>query len=122
MRAACCHLSLLTLFGTMVLPFLLGFMQDEDPEFAKGHRYGALVYQGLGLAIFAAGALVSRLPGALFDPFMAGAILTFYWSVYLSALFVFFGGAIYLAVQAWSGHTFDMGGLNQWVYDEPPTN
>ena len=117
-RAALCHLSTLTVIGIFWVPFLLGFVPEEEhPEFYTTHRYGALCYQILGLIGFGLGAALSYLPGRFTDEFTAGAVLAFFWVVYLCLFGIYLLIAVFLAIQAWSGQEFHLGFLDRFVYD-----
>lgn len=117
-RAALCHLSTLTVVAAFLFPLSTSLVPEEDPEFSRGHRVGSLLYQLLGLVIFGSSFLLTGVFGNFSDDFVAGAALTFFWIVLLCALGVYSLGAIYLAMQAWSGNAFELGLLNSMVYKD----
>ena len=117
-RAAFCHLSVLTVFGAFLFPLATNLIEEPDPEFNRGHRVGAIIYQLVGLLVLFCCYVLSGLFGNFADDFTAGAALTFFWIVFLCAAGVYFLGAVYLAMQAWSGSPFELGLLNSMVYKD----
>ena len=115
-RAACYHLSVLSFLGVLWVPIALGFVEEQDPEFSLPHRKGAIFYQLIGILVFVALALLTRIPMLAYDAFTMGAILTFYWVFYLCLMGLYLAGAVYLSLQAWSGQAFDFTPLNSLVY------
>jgi uncharacterized Tic20 family protein len=115
-RAACCHLAVFTVLGTFLIPFAMRYVEEPDQEFANGHRRGALFYQFFGTLAFGVGSMISNLLGDFRSDFVAGAALTFFWIAFICALGIYLLGAFVLAVQAWSGDSFQFSWLNRWVY------
>lgn len=118
-KAAACHLAAFTVIGIFLVPFVLGYIPDEEPDFSQSHRYGAMIYQLMGVVVFVIGGGLSTLPSIfLGNEFIAGAVVTFFWIVYLCALGLYLLGIIVLSIQALSGANFDFPPANRWVYDE----
>ena len=121
-RAALCHLALFSGVGIVVVPFVLGKLTADLTLFESAHRRGAILYQLLGVSSFGVLAMISGFGSDYTNDFTAGALLTFFWVVYLCALGVYFLGAFWLTVQAWSGTPFKLGLIDRWVYAGLPVD
>lgn len=115
-RAALCHLALFSGVGIVIFPFVLGKLSVDTSLFESAHRRGAILYQLLGVSVFGVLGLISGFGFDYANDFTTSALLAFFWVVYLCALGVYFLGAFWLTVQAWSGTPFKLGPLDGWVY------